>query len=99
MAGPAGFQKGHPCYKLPGTKNKETIAKEERRAIFDAEASKIFLQKIAEAKPEYILDQFLGKAGDKLDITTQGDKVGTLLPEIIAKAEEILKQQKMEDDK
>lgn len=88
MAGPVGFQKGHPGYKLKGTKNRDTILKEERRAIFDAEASKIFLEKIKEAKPEYILDQFLGKAGEKLDITTGGEKFDVdikLLAEKMAK--------------
>jgi hypothetical protein len=57
------FQKGHPGYKK-GHKNKVTIAKEERRAIFDAEVSKMFLDKIKTAKAEYLLDQFIGKAPD-----------------------------------
>ena len=62
-------QSGNLAGKPKGTLNKETIAKEERRAIFDAEVSKVFIEKIHQARPEYLLDQFLDKAKDKLDVT------------------------------
>ena len=52
-----------------GSKNKDTILKEERLAIFEAEMSKMYLDKIHEAKPEYLLDRFLGKITDKLEVT------------------------------
>ncbi len=65
------FTKGHEKVggKTKGTLNRETIAKEERRAIFDAEVSRVFIEKIHQARPEYLLDQFLDKAKDKLDVT------------------------------
>jgi hypothetical protein len=44
-----------------GLKNRVTLLKEERRAIFDAEVSQVFEEKIHAARPEYLLDQFLGK--------------------------------------
>jgi hypothetical protein len=64
------FQKGNKLGgRTYGAKGHATILKEERRAIFDAEVSKMFIQKIHEARPEYLLDQFLDKAKDKLDVT------------------------------
>lgn len=69
------FQKGHPGYKKPGTKNKSTLLKEERRAIFEQRVSEKFLETIDKARPEYLLDQFLGKAPDKLDVTTKGESL------------------------
>ena len=51
-----------------GAKNKKTLATEERRAIFDAEVSKMFVKKIKQARPEYLLDQFIGKAVEKHEI-------------------------------
>jgi hypothetical protein len=67
------FVKGHPKYggKVKGTKNKETLAKEERRAIFDAEISEVFKDKIHAARPEYVLDQFLGKPVEKHEIVIE----------------------------
>ena len=58
------YSEGRP----EGSKNKTTLAKEERRVVFDEEAQKIFLNRIQKAKPEYILDQYLGKAPEKLDV-------------------------------
>lgn len=87
---------GNPAGKPKGAKNATTILKEERRAIFEAEMSEMFIQKIREARPEYLLDQFLGKAEDKLDITTKGDAVGSLSAEVIALAKEELKKRKTE---
>lgn len=47
-----------------GQKHSLTLAKEERRAIFEAEVSSVFVDKIHEARPEYLLDQFIGKSPD-----------------------------------
>lgn len=60
------FQKGHKLAtgRPKGSKNLTTIAQEERRAIFEAEVSQVFVEKIHEARPEYILDQFIGKTPD-----------------------------------
>ena len=82
-------QSGNPKGKPKGAKNRETIAKEERRAIFDIEVSKIFVNKILEARPEYLLDQFLGKAEDKLNIEATIKKITN--PEDRKKLEEILR--------
>ena len=60
-------QSGNPAGKPRGAKNKTTLLKDERRAIFDEEMSQIFREQIKKAKPEYLLDQFLGKAKDKLE--------------------------------
>ena len=49
-------------------KRKATIEKEKRRAIFDEIVSQEFPQIIADARPEYKLDQFLGKADDNINI-------------------------------
>ena len=61
-------QSGNPAGRPKGSKDKTTLAKEERRVVFDEEAQKIFLNRIQKAKPEYILDQYLGKAPEKLDV-------------------------------
>lgn len=54
------FQKGNPG-KPKGAKAKKTLLMEERRAIFDAKMSEKFLKTIDKARPEYLLDQFIGK--------------------------------------
>ena len=54
--------KGRP----KGSPNKTTLLKEERRAIFDQRVSERFIETIDGARPEYLLDQFLGKAPDTL---------------------------------
>lgn len=58
------FGRGRPR----GSKNRETLLKEERRAIFDKEVSQKWEKIIDELKPEYIADQFLGKAPDKVSV-------------------------------
>jgi len=80
---------GNPSGKKKGTKNKETLLKEERRAIFDAEISKRWPETIATLKPEYVADQFMGKAPEKVEhsgkinITEEKKvKIKTLLNEL-----------------
>jgi len=48
-----------------GAKNKATLKQEERRAIFDEHISQKFLKVVDKARPEYVLDQFIGKAVEK----------------------------------
>jgi len=58
-----------------GTPNKATLLQDERRAIFEQEMSRLFIEKIRAARPEYLLDQFIGKAPTHLDITTLGERI------------------------
>lgn len=74
--------------------NKATLAKEERRAIFEEEVSEMFLETIKKAKPEYLLDQFIGKAPDKLQVEAQVISL-TLSPEAIELAEQTLRDKKL----
>lgn len=60
------FQKGHSGFKPKGVKHKITLEKEQRRAIFDERISNKWEQVIDKLKPEYVADQFLGKAPDEL---------------------------------
>ncbi len=68
----AKFQKGHP--KLPGAgmkkgqKIRRTLLREERRAIFDAEITQVFEEKIRAARAEYVLDQYLGKPTERHEV-------------------------------
>ena len=64
------FEKGNNYSECrpEGSKNKATLAKEERRAVFDEEAQKIFIDRIKKARPEYVLDQYLGKAPEELNV-------------------------------
>ena len=78
------FQKGHLGYRKKGTKNKETLLKEERRAIFDEEISKKWKDTINQLKPEYVADQFMGKAPDELIV-----RAPVLIDEDIAEKNEI----------
>lgn len=90
------FQKGHPGFKLKGTKNKSTLLKEERRAIFDEEISKVWKEKIAQMRAEYVGDQFMGKAEDKSVVRIESEEVS---PEIKALAEKLkeLERPKLEE--
>ena len=91
------FQKGHPGYKPKGRKNNATLLKEERRAIFEAEMSKLFLEKIRSARPEYLLDQFIGKAPDKIEHSGEIKTDNEITQEVIALAKEELKKRMKED--
>jgi hypothetical protein len=52
-----------------GSLNKTTLLKEERRAIFDEQVSKIWVETIHKLKPEYIATQFMGKVPDELKVS------------------------------
>lgn len=62
------FQKGHSKIEgsgiQKGQKHTITLLREERRAIFEEEASKKWLDTIEKLPPVYIADQFMGKAPD-----------------------------------
>jgi len=60
--GQSGNLNGRP----KGAKNAATLDKEARRVVFDAEVSKTFLNQIKKARPEYLLDQFIGKAAETI---------------------------------
>src|SRR3990167_3990410 len=65
-------------------KGKTTLLKEERRAIFDREVSQRWTETIKKLKPEYVADQFLGKAPDELIV-----RAPVLIDEDIAEKNEI----------
>jgi Family of unknown function (DUF5681) len=62
-------QSGNPLGKPVGIKNKETLLREERRAIFDEQISKRWLEVINQLPPTYIADQFLGKAIEEIKMS------------------------------
>lgn len=83
---------GNPHGRPEGAKGKATLLKEERRAIFDEEVSAMWRNTIREMKPEYIGDQFMGKAVDKLEVEAKVDNTGGLSEEVIAEAKRLLKE-------
>ena len=64
------FQPGHKLAtgRPKGSKNKTTLDKEQRRALFEELVSDKFEQLVDKARPEYLLDQFIGKATDKMEL-------------------------------
>lgn len=60
-------QSGNPNGRPQGALGKITLDKEVRRAIFEQEVSEMWVKTIRKLKPEYIADQFIGKAPDKLE--------------------------------
>lgn len=62
IKGQSGNIKGKP----KGCKNRETLLREERRAIFDKKISEKWEKTIDKLKPEYVADQFMGKAEEKI---------------------------------
>lgn len=87
-----GAPKGHPKWggRTEGTPNRETLLKEERRAIFDSIVSAKWEETIRALPPTYIADQFMGKAEDKVKIT---EEVGNLeeIQKLSDKFDEFLK--------
>lgn len=86
-------QSGNPLGKPIGIKNSATLLKEERRAIFEEEVQKVFIETIHKARPEYLLDQYLGKAPDKVEIKTE--KPTEEIMELADQAAEILRKKKL----
>lgn len=52
-------------------KRKSTIAKEKRRELFDEIISQEFPKIVSEARAEYKLDQFIGKAPDTINVNAK----------------------------
>lgn len=71
-------QSGNPAGKPKGAKNRETLLREERRAIFENRISQRWEEIIDELPVTYIADQYLGKAPDKLDVTSKDEQVGNV---------------------
>lgn len=68
------FKKGvvtNPNGRPVGSKNRITLLKEERRAIFDNMVSQDWENTITQLRPEYKADQFMGKAPDIIKQTTE----------------------------
>lgn len=83
-------QSGNPRGKPLGTKNRATLLKEERRAIFDYQVSQNWEQTIAKLRPEYIADQYLGKAPEEVNVNAKV-VTSTLPQEVIEQAKKLLK--------
>ena len=71
------FQKNNKLSKgrTPGSKNRITLLKEERRAIFDEKVSQKWEETIDELPATYVADQFLGKAPDKSEVHLKLDEI------------------------
>lgn len=61
-------QSGNPNGRPEGAKNKVTLDKEARRAMFEERISAKWLEIIDQLKPEYVADQFIGKSAEKIDL-------------------------------
>ena len=72
--------------RTPGAKNKVTLDKEQRRVLFEELVSDKFEKLVEKAKPEYLLDQFMGKATDKhehkLNFTFDEDPLESLVEKV-----------------
>ena len=90
-------QSGNPAGKPKGTLNRETLTKLERRAIFDKEISQRWEATISQLRPEYVADQYLGKAPDILqgEMLVKNDN-DIELEAIANEIEERLKKKKLQ---
>lgn len=64
-------QSGNIDGRPKGAKNKLTLLKEERRAIFDEKISAKWDKIIDNLRAEYVADQFMGSAPTEMKITEQ----------------------------
>lgn len=95
MKGIRGFQKGNKLGgRSKGAKNKSTLLQEERRAMFEAEVSQNWLSIIKQLRPEYVADQFLGKAPDTMNVNAKVE-MNTEIQELAAEAASLLKKKKL----
>jgi hypothetical protein len=81
-------QSGNPNGRPAGGKNRDTLLKEERRAIFEKEVSQLWEETIQKLKPEYVADQFMGPVTQKLEHSGE-IKTTQLTPEQIEKINKI----------
>jgi len=66
-----GAPKGHKWYGggMPkGKKIRDTLKREERRAVFDEKISQKWEETIDKLKPEYVADQFMGKPQENVNV-------------------------------
>lgn len=68
MAPPIGFPKPKKSGIKKGQKQFKTLLKEQRRAVFDAKISAKWDKLIDSLKPEYVADQFMGKAEENINM-------------------------------
>ena len=69
MAYPKGAPKPAGSGIKKGQKQFKTLLKEERRATFDAKISKKWDKLIDQLRPEYVADQFIGKAQENINLS------------------------------
>lgn len=88
------FTKGHKLAtgRPVGSKSRTTLLQQERRAMFEAEASEMWIQTIRKLRPEYIADQFMGKAAEKIEHSGAITTDNGLTAELVAEAKKLLKQ-------
>ena len=61
-------QRANPHGRPKGSLNLETLTKLERKAHFDKLAAEQFERWVKECRPEYGLDQMLGKVKDEVEV-------------------------------
>lgn len=91
------FQKGNTFGegRPRGAKNKETLLKEERRAIFEARISQKWEEMIDKLRPEYVADQFMGKAPEKIEHSGE-ILTGSLTSKEIAEIKQRVKEKQID---
>lgn len=89
------FQKGNKLGgRTKGALGKETISKLQRRAYFDERAADMFEAWIRKVRPEYGIDQYMGKAPDKIEHSGEIKTGESYSAEVIALAKQELKKRK-----
>jgi len=81
------FPKGNKLGGRPlGSKNRTTLLQDERRAIFESQVSQKWEEIIDKLRPEYVADQYLGKAPDKVEHTIEDKRVDEVAKAAASKA-------------